>query len=168
MIRDFKGKSPRIAASAFVSEAAYVVGDVEIGENSSVWPGAVIRADFGKISIGHNTSIEDNSVIHGTTDVTIGNNNVIGHGAVVHCRRVGNNVLIGNNATVLDNAEIGDYCIIGAGCLIPPNTKISERSVVIGVPGHVKSQLTEEQENELKLGAASYTELSRNYKERGL
>jgi carbonic anhydrase/acetyltransferase-like protein (isoleucine patch superfamily) len=168
LIRDFKGKSPRIAASAFVSEAAYVVGDVEIGENSSVWPGAVIRADFGKISIGHNTSIEDNSVIHGATDVTIGNNNVIGHGAVVHCRLVGNNVLIGNNATVLDNAEIGDYCIIGAGCLIPPNTKISERSVVIGVPGHVKSQLTEEQQRELNLGAASYTELSRNYKERGL
>jgi len=168
LIRDFKGKSPRIAASAFVSEAAYVVGDVEIGENSSVWPGAVIRSDFGKTIIGHNTSIEDNSVIHGATDVTIGNNNVIGHGAVVHCRRVGNNVLIGNNATILDGAEIGDYCIIGAGCLIPPNTKIPERSVVIGVPGHVKSQLTEEQQNELKLGAATYTDLSQSYKQRGL
>ena len=168
MIRDFKGKSPKIAASAFVSEAAYVVGDVEIGENSSVWPGAVIRADFGKTIIGHNTSIEDNSVIHGATDVNIGNDNIIGHGAVVHCRRVGNNVLIGNNATILDGAEIGDYCIIGAGCLIPPNTKIPERSVVIGVPGHVKSQLTEEQQNELKLGAATYTELSQSYKQRGL
>jgi carbonic anhydrase/acetyltransferase-like protein (isoleucine patch superfamily) len=168
MIRDFKGKSPKIATSAFISEAAYVVGDVEIGENSSVWPGAVIRADFGKITVGHNTSIEDNSVIHGATDVNIGNNNVIGHGAVVHCRRVGNNVLIGNNATILDGAEIGDYCIIGAGCLIPPNTKISERSVVVGVPGHVKSQLTEEQLNELKLGAATYTELARNYKQKGL
>ncbi|MGD0353769.1 MAG: gamma carbonic anhydrase family protein [Dehalococcoidia bacterium] len=168
MIRDFQGKSPKIAASAFISEAAYVVGDVEIGENSSVWPGAVIRADFGNITIGHNTSIEDNSVIHGATDVTIGNNNVIGHGAVVHCRRVGNSVLIGNNATVLDGAEISDYCIIGAGCLIPPNTKISERSVVIGVPGHVKSQLTEEQQNELNLGAATYTDLARGYKQKGL
>jgi carbonic anhydrase/acetyltransferase-like protein (isoleucine patch superfamily) len=168
MIRDFKGKSPRIAASAFVSEAAYVVGDVEIGENSSVWPGAVIRADFGKITIGHNTSVEDNTVIHCAGDLTIGNNNVIGHGAVVHCSRVGNNILIGNNATILDGAEIGDYCIIGAGCLIPPNTKIAERSVVIGVPGHVKSRLTEEQQKELNLGAASYTELSRNYKQRGL
>jgi len=168
MIRDFKGKSPKIAASAFVSEAAYVVGHVEIGENSSVWPGAVIRADFGKITIGHNTSVEDNTVIHCAGDLTIGDNNVIGHGAVVHCSRVGNNVLIGNNATVLDGAEIGDYCIIGAGCLIPPNTKIVERSVVIGVPGHVKSQLTEEQQKELNLGAASYTELSRNYKQRGL
>jgi len=168
LIRDFKGKSPKIAASAFVSEAAYIVGDVEIGENSSVWPGAVIRADFGKNTIGHNTSIEDNSVIHGGTDVSIGNNNVIGHGAVVHCRRVGNNVLIGNNATILDGSEIDDYCIIGAGCLIPPNTKIPERSVVIGVPGHVKSQLTEEQQNELKLGAATYTELSQSYKQRGL
>ena len=168
MIRDFKGKSPKIAASAFVSEAAYVVGDVEIGDNSSVWPGAVIRADFGKITIGHNTSIEDNSVIHGATDVTIGDNNVIGHGAVVHCRRVGNNVLIGNNATVLDGAEIGDYCIIGAGCLVPPNSKIPERSVVIGVPGHVKSQLTKEQQLELDLGSASYIELAGKYKKKGL
>lgn len=168
MIRDFKDKSPQIAASAFVSEAAYMVGDVEIGENSSVWPGAVIRADFGKITIGHNTSVEDNTVIHGATDVTIGNNIVIGHGAVVHCRRVGNNVLIGNNATVLDGAEIGDYSIIGAGCLIPPNTKIPEKSVVIGVPGHVKSQLTEEQQKELNLGAATYTDLAHRYKQKGL
>jgi carbonic anhydrase/acetyltransferase-like protein (isoleucine patch superfamily) len=168
MIREFKGKSPKIAASAFVSEAAYVVGDVEIGDNSSIWPGAVIRADFGKISIGHNTSIEDNSVIHCAGDLIIGNNNVIGHAAVVHCRRVGNNVLIGNNATILDGAEIDDYCIIGAGCLIPPNTKIPERSVVIGVPGHVKSQLTQEQQEELNLGAASYTGLAQGYKQKGL
>ena len=168
MIREIKGKSPKIAASAFVSEAAYVVGDVEIGENSSVWPGAVIRADFGKITIGHNTSVEDNTVIHCAGDLVIGSNNVIGHGAVVHCRKVGNHVLIGNNATILDGAEIGDYCIIGAGCLIPPNTKISERSVVIGVPGHVKSQLTEEQQNELNIGAVSYTELASDYKKKGL
>jgi carbonic anhydrase/acetyltransferase-like protein (isoleucine patch superfamily) len=168
MIRDFRGKSPKIAASAFISEAAYVVGDIEIGDNSIVWPGAVIRADFGKITIGNNTSIEDNTIIHCAGDLVIGNNNVIGHGAVVHCRRVGNNVLIGNNATVLDGSEIGDYCIIGAGCLIPPNTKISERSVVIGVPGHVKSQLTKEQENELNLGAATYTELAGDYKKKGL
>jgi len=168
MIREFKGKSPKIAASAFVSEAAYVVGDVEIGENSSVWPGAVIRADFGKITIGSNTSVEDNTVIHSGGDLSIGDNNVIGHGAVVHCRSVGNNVLIGNNATVLDGAEISDYCIIGAGCLVPPNTKISERSVVIGVPGHVKSQLTREQEMELSLGAATYIDLAGNYKAKGL
>ena len=168
MIREIKGKSPKIAATAFISEAAYVVGDVEIGEHTSVWPGAVIRADFGKITIGHNTSIEDNSVIHGAGDVTIGNNNVIGHGAVVHCHRVGNNVLIGNNATILDGAEIADYCIIGAGCLIPPVTKIPERSVVIGVPGHVKSQITKEQQDELSLGAASYADLAQAYKKKGL
>jgi carbonic anhydrase/acetyltransferase-like protein (isoleucine patch superfamily) len=168
MIRDLKGKSPKIAASAFISEAAYIVGDVEIGENSSVWPGAVIRADFGKITIGHNTSVEDNTVIHSDGDVYIGNNNVIGHAAVVHCRRVGNNVLIGNNATILDGSEIDDYCIIGAGCLIPPNTKVSERSVVIGVPGHVKSQLTEEQETSLSLGAAGYSALAQGYKKKGL
>lgn len=168
MIRDLNGKSPRIASSAFISEAAYIVGDVEIGENSSVWPGAVIRADFGKIIIGNNTSIEDNSVIHGGTEVSIGNNIIIGHGAVIHCRRVGDNVLVGNNATILDNAEIGEYCIIGAGCLVPPDTKIPERSVAIGVPARVKSQLTEEQLSELEFGSAVYAKLAQSYKQQGL
>ena len=108
MIRDFNGKSPKIAPSAFVSETAYIIGDVEIGENSNIWPGAVIRADFGKTTIGHNTLIEDNCVVHSGTDVTIGNGVIIGHGAVIHCRRIGNNVLVGNNASILDGAEIGN------------------------------------------------------------
>ncbi len=101
MIRSFNGKTPKIAESAFVSEAAYVVGDVEIGENSSVWPGAVIRGDFGSIRIGKNTAVEDACVIHSgspttlTADVTIGNNVHIGHGAVINCLRIGNKVLIG-------------------------------------------------------------------------
>jgi len=168
MIRAVNGKSPKIASSAFVSEAAYIVGDVEIGENSSVWPGAVIRADFGKIIIGKNTSVEDNSVIHGGTEVSIGDNIVIGHGAVIHCRRIGDNVLVGNNATILDNAEIGEYCIIGASCLVPPDTKIPERSVTIGVPARVKSQLTEEQLSELEFGSAVYAKLAQSYKQQGL
>ncbi len=168
MIRDFKGKSPKIAASAFVSEAAYVVGDVEIGENSSVWPGAVIRADFGKISIGHNTSIEDNSVIHGATDVTIGNNNVIGHGAVVHCRLVGNYVLIGNNATVLDGAEIGDYCIIGACCLVGQDMKVPDRSFVAGVPGKILGASKPEQLVWVEKVPLIYAESIKNYKQQGL
>ena len=119
MIRSFNGKTPRIAESAFVSEVAYVIGDVEIGENSGVWPGAVIRGDLGKIKIGKNTVIEDNCVIHSgspslppITNVTIGDNVIIGHGAVSNGRRIGNNVLISMKSTILHDAEIGDYSII--------------------------------------------------------
>ena len=168
MIREFNGKSPKIASSAFVSEAAYIVGDVEIGENSNIWPGAVIRADFGKITIGKNTSIEDNCVVHGGTDVIIGDNTIIGHGAVVHCHRIGSNVLVGNNVSLLDGAEIGDFCIIGAGSVVAPETKISEKSVAIGAPARIKGQLSQEQLVRLKLGSDIYAKLAQQYKQQGL
>lgn len=168
MIRDFNSKSPKIAPSAFISEAAYIVGDVEIGENSSIWPGAVLRADFGKIIVGNNTSIEDNCVVHGGTDVVIGDNTFIGHGAVVHCQRVGNNVLIGNNATVLDGAEVGDFCVIGAGSVVAPETKIPDRSLAMGVPARIKGQLSEKQLAWMENGLVSYTKLAQEYKQQGL
>ena len=125
MIRSFKGKTPRIADSTFVSETAYVIGDVEIGENSSVWPGAVIRADMGKITIGSNTVIEDNCVIHSGApklphyaDASIGDNVIFGHGAISNCRKIGNNVIVSIGATILHDAEIGDYSIIAAGSVV--------------------------------------------------
>jgi len=168
MIREFNGKSPKIASSAFVSEAAYIVGDVEIGENSNIWPGAVIRADFGKITVGKNTSIEDNCIVHGATDVDIGDNTIIGHGAVIHCRSIGSNVLVGNNATLLNGAEIGDLCIIGAGSVVAQETKIAQKSVAIGVPARIKGQLSQEQMVQLKLGSDIYTDLAQQYKQQGL
>ena len=168
MIRNFNGKSPQIAPSAFVSEAAYIVGDVEIGEKSNIWPGAVLRADFGTITVGHNTSIEDNCVVHGGTDISIGDNTIIGHGAVIHCHRIGNNVLVGNNATILDGAEVGDFCIIGAGSVVAPETKIPDKSLVIGVPARIKSPLSPEQLAQRKLGPDIYAKLAQKYKQQGL
>jgi len=168
MIREFNGKSPKIASSAFVSEAAYIVGDVEIGENSSIWPGVVIRADFGKIIVGNNTSIEDNCIVHGGANVIICNNTIVGHGAVVHCHKVGSNVLIGNNATLLDGAEIGDFCIIGAGSVVAPKTKIAEKSMVTGVPARIKGQSSQEQLDQLRLGSDIYAKLAQQYKQQGL
>ena len=168
MIREFNGKSPKIASSAFVSEGAYIVGDVEIGENSSIWPGAVIRADFGKIIVGNNTSIEDNSIVHSGADVIIGNNTIVGHGAIIHCHRVGSNVLVGNNATLLDDAEIGDFCIIGAGSVVAPKTKIAEQSVVTGVPARIKGQPSQEQLVQLRLGPDIYAKLAQQYRQQGL
>ena len=174
MIRNFNGKTPKIAESAFVSEAAYVVGDVEIGEESNVWPGAVIRGDFGKITIGRNTSIEDNCVIHSGTpsapvgDVFIGDRVIIGHGAVLNCRRIGDNVLVGMNATVLHDAEIGSNSVIGACCLVGQGMKIPDHSFVVGVPGKIKGQPTSDQLWWTREGYKEYLELVRLYKKEGL
>ena len=175
MIRSFNGKTPKIAASAFVSEAAYVIGDVEIGENSNVWPGAVIRGDMGKITIGKNVAIEDNCVIHSGSpkipwiaDVTIGDNVVFGHGAISNGRKIGNNVLISISATLLHDVEIGDYSIVAAGCVVREKMIIPERSFVVGVPAEIKGQISEEQmwwsENSPKI----YMEWAEMYRKEGL
>ena len=176
MIRSFNGKIPRIAESAFVSEAAYIVGDVEIGENVSIWPGAVIRADFGSIKIGKNTIIEDTCVIHSGSpsspsaiaDVTIGDNVLIGHGAVINCPRIGNNVLIGMNATILHDAEIGNFCVIGAGSLVNQGMTIPDRSFVVGVPGEIKGKVTRRMLWWVEGGSPLYHELAKRYKQEGL
>jgi carbonic anhydrase/acetyltransferase-like protein (isoleucine patch superfamily) len=173
MLRAFNGKMPRIAKSALVSEAAHIIGDVEIGENSSVWPGAVIRGDFGKITIGRNTAVEDNCVIHAgspsapTRDVTIGDEVHIGHGAVFNGRKIGNNVLIGMNATVLHDVEIGNFCIIGANCLVSEGMKIPDNSFVVGVPGKIKGQVSPEQSFWIKEAPQIYAKLLQKYKEDG-
>ena len=175
MIRSFNGKTPKIHESAFVSETAYVIGDVELSEHCSVWPGAVIRADLGKITIGKNTVIEDNCIIHSGTpafppvvDVVIGENVIIGHGAVSNACKIGDNVLIGMNSTILHDVEIGNYSIIAAGCVVKEKMKIPERSFVVGVPAEIKRKISKEQlwwsQNSPKI----YYELAQQYKREGL
>jgi carbonic anhydrase/acetyltransferase-like protein (isoleucine patch superfamily) len=173
MIKAFSGKKPKIAKSALVSKAACIIGDVEIGENSSVWPGAVIRGDFGKITIGKNTVVEDNSVIHSGSpksiigDVTIGDEVHIGHGAVVNCHRVGNNVLIGMNATLLHDAEIGNSCIIGANCLVSQGMEVPDNSFVVGVPGKIKGRVEPRQSFWVTQAPKNYAKIVKRYKEQG-
>ncbi len=175
MIRSFEGKTPKIAASAFVSEAAYVIGDVEIGENSCVWPGAVVRGDLGKITIGKNTVIEDNCVIHSgspTTppnqDITIGDNVLFGHGAVSNGRKFGSNILIGMNATILHDVEIGDYTIIAAGAVIKEKSRIPERSLVAGIPGEVRGKVGPQHDYWFTQSPVIYKDLAERYKREGL
>ena len=175
MIRSFNGKTPRIHDSAFVSEAAYVIGDVEIGENSSVWPGAVVRGDLGKITIGKNTVIEDNCIIHSgrpafppNIDVTFGDNVIMGHGAVSNACRIGNNVIIGMNSTLLHDVEIDDYAIIAAGCVVKEKMKIPEKSFVVGVPAAIKGKISKEQLWWSQNSPRIYQELSQLYKKEGL
>ena len=167
MIRSFKGKTPRIHQTAFISEACYIVGDVEIGENSSVWPGAVIRGDFGRITIGKNSVIQDTCVIHADDFLDIGDNVLVTHGAVIHGHRVGNNVLLGMNSVVLEEAEIGDYCLIGACALVRANATIPARSLVIGVPGEVRP-LSQENLKRLEAPTASYVLNAQAHKREGL
>lgn len=151
MIRSFRGKTPRIARSAFVDDTAVLIGDIEIGEETSVWPGAVIRADLGKITIGRQSIVEDNCVIHAGApggrdgNVFIGDRVVIGHGAVLNCRSIGSYVLIGMNATLLHEACIGDFCIIGAAALVGAGKIIPDYSLVFGAPGKIRGRPSEEQ-----------------------
>ena len=168
MIKTVHGKTPKLAESAFVSEAAYVAGDVEIGEHSSVWPGTVIRGDHAKITIGKNTQIEDNCTVHSGTPMTIGDNVHIGHNVVVHCSRIGNIVLIGNHATISEYAEIGDFCVVGAGALVTPEMKIPDRTFVVGVPAKAKGKVTDERIAITKQSVDVYIKLAKEYKEQGL
>lgn len=154
-----------IAESAFIAESATVIGDVKIGDNSSVWFNATIRGDADSISIGKRTSIQDNCVIH--TDaprkVKIGNDVTVGHGAILHGCVIGNNVLIGMNSTVLDNVEIGDNCIIGANALVPPGKIIPNNSVVTGVPGKVQREANNADVHAIKENAEEYVKLAMEY-----
>lgn len=151
MIRSFKDKTPVISEDAYVDETAVIIGDVHISEECSIWPGAVIRGDLGKITIGRQTIIEDNTVIHSgspgsrTDNVTIGDRVIIGHGAVLNCKSVGSNVLVGMNATLLHKAVIGSFCIIGAATLVGEGIVIPDYSLVLGVPGQIKGRPSEKQ-----------------------
>jgi carbonic anhydrase/acetyltransferase-like protein (isoleucine patch superfamily) len=168
VIRSFNGKTPRIAETAFISEAAYVVGDVEIGEHSNVWPGAVIRGDFAAIKIGNYVDIEDNCTLHAGNDMEISDNVIVGHGAVVHSRRVGSRVLIGMNATTLHNSEIGDHCIIAAGSVVTEGMIIPPDSFVVGVPAKIKSQVTDKQKGWMEGHENFYPDMAEKYKREGL
>jgi carbonic anhydrase/acetyltransferase-like protein (isoleucine patch superfamily) len=172
VIKSFNGKTPRIAESAFVSEAAYIVGDVEIGDESSIWPGAVIRGDTGRVVIGRATAIEDNCTVHsgepGQGDTFIGDLVNVGHGAVIHGRKIGNNVLVGINAVILHGAEIGNYCLIGAGCVVSEGMIIPDNSFVVGVPARIKGKVPEKQMRWLRDVPHEYVKLGGRYKIEGL
>lgn len=167
MIRELDGKTPVVHPTAFISEASYLVGDIVVGENSSFWPGSVARADYGAIRIGNNTNIQDNCVLHTDDRLEIGNNVVIGHGAVIHCAKVGNNVLIGINAVLLEGSEVGDNCVIGAGAVVLERTKIPSKSVVVGVPGKVRP-IKPETYDSISYWASNYSLNAKRFKEQGL
>ena len=148
MLRPYKGVSPSVHESAYVDASAQVIGDVEIGQESSIWMNAVVRGDVHYIRIGRRTNIQDGTVVHvmnRTHPTTIGDDVTIGHAAVVHGSTLANRILIGMGAILLNGVTIGDGCIVAAGSLLTEGTKIPPRSLVMGSPGKVKRQLTAEE-----------------------
>ncbi len=172
MIRSLGNKIPKIAESAFISEGAYIIGDVAIGEGCAAFPGAVVRGDFGPIRIGSNVMIEDNVVVHGApSGLDIGDGVTLGHGAVINSRRIGSKVLIGMNATILHDSEIGDRCIIAAGAVVGQGMKVPDNSFVAGVPGRIVGKATKEQLQWVEHDPALYSwwlEMLQEYKKGGL
>jgi carbonic anhydrase/acetyltransferase-like protein (isoleucine patch superfamily) len=145
MLREYNGKWPEVHRTAFIDESAQVVGGVSLGKDSSVWHNAVIRGDVNYIRIGERTNIQDGVVLHGTLGrypVILEDNVTIGHNAVVHGCTVHSNCLIGMGAIILDNAEIGEHCIIGAGAIVTEGMQVPPNSLVLGIPGRVRRQLT--------------------------
>jgi carbonic anhydrase/acetyltransferase-like protein (isoleucine patch superfamily) len=164
MLYAFDDKEPVIAKNAFIADTACIIGDVSIGEGSSIWFNTVIRADRARISIGKNCSIQDNVVVHSDeTDVKIGDGVIIGHGCVMHGHLVENNVLIGMNATILHGAEIGESAIIGAGALVPPGHKVPARSVVVGVPCKHLRMVTDDDLKIIEMTQKNYAKLTQKY-----
>jgi carbonic anhydrase/acetyltransferase-like protein (isoleucine patch superfamily) len=139
VIIPFEGKTPRIAGSAWVGPGATIIGDVVIGERCSVWPGAVIRGDYAPIVLGSDVNVQDNAVLHTDEGLTIGDDVTIAHSAVVHCFRIGDDVLIGNNATLLPQVVIGSHVIVAAGALIAPRVEVPDYSLVLGVPAKTRA-----------------------------
>ncbi|MDL2261601.1 gamma carbonic anhydrase family protein [Methanimicrococcus sp. OttesenSCG-928-J09] len=142
---------------------ATIVGNVEFAENTNVWYGAVIRADAGPMKIGENSNIQDNCVLHSNIDqpTIIGKNVTIGHSAVVHGAIIEDNVTIGMNSTILDNAVIGEGSIVGANALVPASKIIPPRSMILGVPGKIVREVTEEEVQATIKNALWYVELSK-------
>ncbi len=149
----------------FVAEGARLVGDVKLGNNTSIWFNAVLRGDLSSITIGENSNIQDNCTLHSDRPypIIIGDYVSVGHNAVVHGCVIEDNCLIGINATILNNATIGENSIIGANALVTENTIIPPNSLVVGTPGKVIRELTINEINTLKSNAMEYVELSKTY-----
>lgn len=159
------GIKPKIGKNCFLASTAVIIGDVEISDNCSIWYGAVLRGDVGKIRIGCGTNVQDNAVIHssaGQSWVEIGEGTSIGHNAVVHGAIVGAHVLIGMNSVILDNAEVGDGAVIAASALVLAKTVVAPRTLMAGVPAKLVKELTEEQSWRIAgANASGYSEYAR-------
>lgn len=166
IVRPHAGKRPQLAATAFLAETAAVIGDVVIGEDSSIWYSTVVRGDVMPIRIGARTSVQDGAVVHvtdGVAGTVIGNDITIGHAAIIHACTIEDDCLIGMGAIILDQVRIGRGSFVGAGALVTPGTDIPPNSFVLGAPARVKREVTAKEREQIAFGAAHYVELARRY-----
>jgi len=166
IIRTFRDERPRIDAAAWVAPGAVVVGDVEIGPDSSVWYGCVIRGDVHRIRIGARTNLQDQSVVHVTAErfpTRIGDEVTIGHRAVVHGCTVGDGALVGIGAVVLDGAEVGCDALVAAGALVAPGVRIGEGMLAMGVPAREVRRLSDGEVKEQRDRTLRYVETARQH-----
>lgn len=166
IIRPYEGKEPRIGARVFLAESAAIIGDVEIGDDSSIWFGTVLRGDVHRIRIGARTNIQDNCVLHVTAEVwptILADEVTVGHGAIVHGCTVERGALIGMGSRVLDGAVVGELALVGAGALVPEGLRIPPRTLAVGVPARVKRDLTADELARLEQSWKNYVEYKDRY-----
>ncbi len=159
--------SPEVAESAWVAPGAYVIGSVHLGEESSVWYGAVLRGDTEPIRIGARTNIQDGCVLHADPGypAIIGEDCVVGHKAIVHGCEIGDRCLVGMGATILNGACIGEGSIVAAGALVPENKKFPPRSLIVGIPAKHVTDVSEEQTEDIARGVRTYVERAAAHRE---
>jgi carbonic anhydrase/acetyltransferase-like protein (isoleucine patch superfamily) len=167
MIRSLRGIAPRIAVSAYVDPSAVVIGDVAIGERSSVWPNVSVRGDIGLIRVGEESNIQDNSVLHLDEGVplVIGDRVTVGHAVVLHGCVIEDESLIGIGAIVLNHACIGKGAVVAAGALVPEGMQVPPGMLVMGVPAKVFRAVTEEEATRFREGCKHYVEKAALYRE---
>ncbi len=165
MVIKYKKSTPKIHVNSFIADSADVIGDVIIGDKTTIWFNAVLRGDMAAIRIGENSNVQDGCVVHcdAGVDTIIGDGVTVGHNAILHSSHIGDNCLIGMGATVL-RAKIGDNCIVGAGALVTSGKEIPPNSLVLGSPAKVARQLTEEEISSIKNNGEHYVELGEEYR----
>lgn len=167
IIEPFKGKRPRLAPDVFVARGAVIIGDVTIGEGSSIWYNTVVRGDVGRVAIGKNTNIQDLCMLHMTTDVSdliIGDEVTVGHRVVLHGCTIHDRCLVGMGAVILDNAVIGEGSVVASGAVVTEGAVIPPNSLVVGMPAKVKKTLADGESSPSSRIASHYLELAREHK----
>ncbi|WP_017378725.1 gamma carbonic anhydrase family protein [Paenisporosarcina sp. TG-14] len=167
MIITYKGKTPVVDSTVFLAPGSKIIGEVQVGAESTIWFNTVLRGDEGLIFIGKRCSIQDNSTIHLYEDapVVVEDEVTVGHNVILHGCKVGKRSIIGMGSTILDHAEIGEECIIGANTLIPPGKKIPPRSLVVGSPGKVVRELNDKDLEMIQLSIDTYVQKGYDYRE---
>ena len=165
MIKTFKNFSPKIGKNCYVAESATIIGEVELGDHVSIWPGAVLRGDMGLIKIGSYSNVQDNAVLHCMPGVpcVIGEYVTVGHLAPIHSATISNRVIVGSTSVILDQAIVESDVIVGAGSIVTPRKVMSQGSMVMGSPASVKRELSEEEKKHIVENALEYSQLLHEY-----